>query len=406
MSDQSEMEAQLRKLMQIAAGDQPRRVDVEVIQRLARRRVLAGVVAAISVVLIGGAGVALAARTVGGQPAGPTKLPAGVPRYYFQQSSAYAEHPVNEIRATASGKVTATVRCPGQGRVLVRKVVPVRQATFFMICQTYADKWPSQVVTDARIYGFTLTRSGRIPGYIPVRGGTLTGLSADDLAATPDGSRIAVAVAPAATARSGSNEILVIGALAGTRSTWQWQKKIPGQIYFELGELSLTGNGKELAVNAQARCIKKTKTTKCKPTGGYQVRAFDITGAGGQIGQGRILLKQSQIQRPSSDTLLDAFISSDGTSITLAEARMDKSSGNLSLSVIRVSASNSRDQHPIFRMNTGDGWSFRELSLDPSQRHLIFLGGPPSGMLNGWINHGRLVSLTPAAGDSIDQETW
>jgi hypothetical protein len=406
MSDQSEMEAQLRILMNIAAGDQPRRVDVQVIQRLARRRAIASVAAAMAVVLIGGAGVALAARSVSRQPAASGPLPAGVPRYYFEQGSAYAEHPVNVIRATASGAVTATVRCPGPGRTLVGAVVAVRPGTFFVICQSYAKKWPSQLVTGAQIYRFTLTSSGRIRGYVPVPGGKLAGLSVRDMAATPGGSRVAVSVAPAARARSGPDEILVINTKAGTRATWLWPKQTPGRIYFELGRMSLTGNGNELAVEAQARCVKEKKTSKCGATGGEQVRAFDITGTGGKIGEGRILLQQSLIIRPSAGNLLGAFISLDGASITLAEGGLSGSGSDGFVAVLRVSVTNSRDQHTIYRMKTGNGWSFRILSPDPSQRHLIITAGSGLHTLNGLIDHGRLRPLTPRAGDSIWQEAW
>jgi hypothetical protein len=407
MSDQaSEMEAQLRTLMKIAAGDQPRRVDVEAIRRLARRRAIASVAAAMSVVLIGGAGVAVAAKSIGGQTVGSGPLPAGVPRYYFEQGFGYAEHPVNVIRATASGAVTASVRCPGPGRTLVGTVVAVRQDTFFMICQSYAGKWPSHVVTGARIYRFTLTSSGRIPGYVPVPGGNLAGLSANDLAATPGGSRVAVAVAPAARARSGSDQIVVIDPKAGTRTSWLWPKKVPGRIYFELGRMSLTGNGKELAVDAQARCVTQKKTFRCKATGGEQVRAFDIAGAGGKIGEGRVILRQSAIMRPSADNLLGAFISLDGTSITLTEAGTDGPGSAGFVEVLRVSATNSRDRHTIFRLRTGNGWSNQVLTADPSQRHLILVAGPGLRTLNGWIDHGRLRPLTPKAGNDISQETW
>jgi hypothetical protein len=36
----------------------------------------------------------------------------------------------------------------------------------------------------------------------------------------------------------------------------------------------------------------------------------------------------------------------------------------------------------------------------------LFDAGPTSATVNGWIDHGRLVRLTPADGSDVSWETW
>jgi hypothetical protein len=43
---------------------------------------------------------------------------------------------------------------------------------------------------------------------------------------------------------------------------------------------------------------------------------------------------------------------------------------------------------------------------DPSGRHLILLYGTLTADHNGWLDHGRLVPLTPAVETKAVYETW
>jgi len=43
---------------------------------------------------------------------------------------------------------------------------------------------------------------------------------------------------------------------------------------------------------------------------------------------------------------------------------------------------------------------------DPSGRYLLLDVGPTSGTVNGWIDDGRLVQLTPANGTNVFDEAW
>jgi hypothetical protein len=409
MSDPAnEMEWQLRKLMEIAAGEPTRRITIETVRHLARRRTIAAVSAAVAVVLIGGAGAAVAARTAGRQPVSATSLPSGVPRYYYEDGVTNAGHEVNVIRATTTGAITATVHCPAQGsHVRLTSVIPIGLHTFFMMCQSFAGPRPSRVVTASRIYGFRLTGTGRINGYFRVRGGALGALNVYWLTATPDGARVAVLVPPGSKGPSSPPEILVIDTHTGAHTLWIWPKEVLGTIYFGLNEASFTGNGNELAVLGPARCIKGKTARKCKSTAGEEVRAFNIAGPGGQIGQGRILLRQSAIMPTSVDYINDVVISPDGSTLTLTEVGSGIRTISSFVKVLAVSAANSKNRHVIFTMNTGDGFSYNFFSADPSRRYFILDAGPSNGTRrNGWIYHGRLVPLKPTPGDNVFDEAW
>jgi hypothetical protein len=57
-------------------------------------------------------------------------------------------------------------------------------------------------------------------------------------------------------------------------------------------------------------------------------------------------------------------------------------------------------------VDTGHGFSYQFFSADPSGRYLLLDAGPASGTVNGWIEDGRLVQLTPADGTNVFYETW
>jgi hypothetical protein len=60
----------------------------------------------------------------------------------------------------------------------------------------------------------------------------------------------------------------------------------------------------------------------------------------------------------------------------------------------------------LYQVQAGSGFSFQFFSSDPSGQYLILDAGPASGTTNGWIDHGRLVTLTPAAGNDLAYEAW
>jgi hypothetical protein len=187
------MENQLRDLLEAAVGEPPRRVTVAAVRRrVVRRRILESAGIGAVAVVVAGIGVAAAFRVAGANtPSGPVSH-AGAPRYYVQASflgTAGRPQPV-VIRATATGAVTATVRCPWPNSVIAPQgITAADNRTFFMICQKAAKQGKLFAVTGARIYRFQLTRSGRISGYSPVPGGVLGRHQSGGLTATPTAPR-------------------------------------------------------------------------------------------------------------------------------------------------------------------------------------------------------------------------
>jgi len=373
-----------------------------------RHRGVGWVAVAVVAVLLAGVGVAALTRAPGPLRAlGPLRahgpLPAGVPRYYVQQSFGGASGPVQVVRSTATGAVTDTVRSPWR-QARISGVAAASDQTFFMVCQRIAGKGVPAVVTGSRIYRFRVTSSGRIGGYSLVRGGMLAGRQAEGLAAAADGSKVAVITGPAAaTGAAGSAEVMVINTRNGARAVWHNAPAVAGQMAFGIGDLSLTANGRELAFLGTPRCIRGP----CKPTGnGEEVRAVSPAGQGGSLSNSRLLVRQSALVRLATGYIDGAVISPDGSSVTVLEMNTPSGSADNIMSVVQVSAATGRQLTVRYQMNTGNGFFYRFFSSDPSGRYLLLDAGPTSGTVNGWIDDGRLAQLTPANGTNVFYEAW
>ena len=405
----SEMERQLRILMNIAADQPPRRVSVEAVRaRVTRRRTAQFLAAAAAVVLVGGVGVALAAQVTGPAPAtGPVQ--AGPPPFYLQQSIAAAAASSGVVRSSATGEVTATFGCPWRGaRVAISAIAPADNRTFFLVCQKAAAQGATTVITGSRIYRLNLTRSGRAASYALVNGGDLPGFSVSGIAATPDGSELAVSGSTAVAATS-PVEVIVINTKSGAHALWTGFAKVPGKVWYSVrGDISLTANGRELAFLVEPRCVKATAAPQCHVSGGEEVRAVSPADRGGQLSSSRLLMKQAWIMQLSVGYINHAVISPDGSKLTLAVVSGPaRSQAQSSVSVQQVPTATGRHPRILYRMFTGNGFTYQFFSSDPSGRYLILDAGPARGALaNGWIDQGRLVPLAPANGASVLYETW
>jgi len=71
------------------------------------------------------------------------------------------------------------------------------------------------------------------------------------------------------------------------------------------------------------------------------------------------------------------------------------------VAVDRVSAATGRRTSRLFRMKTGNGFSYQFVSADPSGRYVLFDVGTTRADDNGWIDHGRLVRLRPAGNNGF-----
>src|SRR5215468_397809 len=87
-------------------------------------------------------------------------------------------------------------------------------------------------------------------------------------------------------------------------------------------------------------------------------------------------------------------------------AQLVRGSANNIVSVVQVSAATGRQLSVRYQVDTGDGFLYRFFSADPSGRYLLLDVGPISGTVNGWIDDGRLVQLTPANGTKVLYEAW
>jgi hypothetical protein len=405
----SEMERQLRALMSVAAGDPPHRVDAETVRRrAARRRATAALAIAAAFLLVGGLGAIVSARAtgLGSSPEGGSGRPHGVPRYYIEQGVVSPGHPQSVVRARATGAVTARVRCPwprAGGSLL--SMAAAENETYFAVCAKNTGQG-GDVVTASRIYRFRVTALGRIRGYSLVRGGVLDGLRAGGIAATPDAAEIAVSVTPGtAHGVSAAPGIIVINASTGAHAVWQGTPSRPGTVRLSVGSMSLTRDGRELVFLTSPRCIRGKNAPPCKVTGGEEVRALVPAAGGGRVSSSRVLLRQGRIMRLSADYINAAVVSADSSTLTLAIVGSGPRLRSGSVSVAQYSAATGKRLRVVFLMHTGNDFSYRCFSSDPSGRHFILDAGPTSGAVNGWIDHGRLVRLKPA-GDNVDFEVW
>lgn len=392
----------MRDLLETAVGEPPRRVTVETVRRrVTRRRMLEA--AGIGAVAVGVAGIGVAAAFGGAGANAPSGRVshAGSPRYYVQASfpgTAGRPQPV-VIRATATGVVTAAVRCPWPNSVIAPQgITAAGNRTFFVICEKVAKQGKLFAVTGARIYRFQLTRSGRIGGYSPVPGGVLGRHRAGGITATPGGSQIAVTVGQAVLGarQSVAAVVYVIDTQTGARAIWHG-----GQQVFSVGALTFTDNGTALEFVGLKKCAQGRGGTACE-----QLRIVSPAAAGGQLDGSHVVLPLPALGTHRGDYVNDVVINPDGATLTAAIVHSGRRPGSDSVSVVKYSAVDGRQLRVLYYMRTGNGFFYRFLSADPTGHYLIFNAGRTSGTLNGWIDHLRLIRLRPPNGSNIRYETW
>ncbi|HEY2689853.1 MAG TPA: hypothetical protein VGJ50_15520 [Streptosporangiaceae bacterium] len=389
------MDSQLRDLLDAAVGEPPHRVTPEAIRRRVRRRRLKeGASAALAAVVLAGLGVTVAAVRSGPAPADVGGFTPGVPRYYVQESFG-APHPV--VRATATGAVTATIRCPWRGaQVAGNDLAATTGQAFFLVCQKSVQHGQEYQVTGSRIYRFQLTGSGRAGGYSLVPGGLLGKHTVDALTAAPDGSRVAVTVGPPAIGGTASapDQILIINTRTGARAVWRGSAKL-----FGAQVVSFIHHGHDLVFVGITRCTRSKHSATCRT-----LRMVSTAAPGGQLDSSRLLLPLSALLRTSGDYINDVVVSQDGATLTAAVTR-SPGRGPDQILIVRFSASG-RQLRVLFQMRTGNGFLYRFVNADPNGRFFLFDAGPTTATVNGWIDHGRLVPLTPSDGSNLVNETW
>jgi hypothetical protein len=415
------MDRNLRDLLDLAVGEPPRWVNLEAVRRQAiRRRATQTGFAGLAVIVAAGLALGVSAGTVrsGSPPAQGGHQTAGPPPYYVLQLG--SRQPL-QVRATATGKVTATVPQPkglncGEGNA---GYAATDNETIFLLCtlwKTTATKparqpgphRPASKITtlDTFVYRFGISRAGRVTGFSLVKGSELKGELGDDIAVTPDGSEIAVEVTkPPKTGPFYTNTItegiFVINLKTGQRALWHTGPYVPGAIqYAYASSISFPSGGKELVVQ-ESRCHRTRKLINCNGNAEEQVRAYSPAVGGGSLEQGQVLVNRK--------SLSDAFINPAGSALT-EELLSCPKRGICTLTVERLPL---RDRHPVILYQTRTGTPFagvfdRFMAVDPSGRFVIIdaSAGAKDARVNGWIRNGRLVPLSPPNGNAPIYEAW
>ena len=211
--------------------------------------------AALAIALVVSLAIAAGTLFTGSRPSGP---PAGgqqlVPRYYLVEGL-QGGPPV--VRATATGKITSTVPVPKSANLgLDDLVASGRGGQFFVVAAAPG-------IQGQRLYRFRLTSTGQVTGFAPLPGGTLgnRNWTADAIAASPDGSRVAVSLSWAGpVCGNGPGEpacphfstrpsyIDIIETATGTRSVWRGGTSNA----FTVASLSWTADGRQLVYLGQS----------------------------------------------------------------------------------------------------------------------------------------------------------
>ena len=390
--------------------------------------------AAASLLLLVGIAAAVARHLPwSGRPSSATPPP----RYYVE-TDLHGDLPV--VRSTATGAVTDTVQVPHLRSPLGPYLVTAAANGLFFTVVPAA--------TGVQIYRFRLTAAGRVSSLKALPGGALPGiqLAPQAVAASRDGSRVAVAlmpsagVAPAGCSAPGGcpspmssgqdDQIDVVNTATGLTSVWQGG--IAQDYMFSVTSLSWTGNGNELVYYGEW-CPQGSPSTQgsttsitlsaCQPgasTSGAraEVWALNPVSNGGPLNSGQRLFSASG----EFSYLPQVLISPDGTTLTaLALTGPANGAGTpRDLAVERISLAKPRRSGLLYKQDLGriavvhgkPAYLYSTtLSADAAGQYWMLSSGFCNtddlcqGGFSGWIDGGRLVPFPPVPG-SVASEAW
>jgi hypothetical protein len=255
------------------------------------------------------------------------------------------------------------------------------------------------------------------------------GWSADAMAVSPDGSRVAISFGYLGTAAScgvpgapkcapqQSDYVDVVSTATGAVSVWHAGATAPGQ-WFSVGDLSWTSNGRELVYLGQW-CSGPDILALCPSPDTRTAEVMDVDpAAGGDLASGNVLLRQSA-GFPYID---QAVVSPDGSALTAIVLHGPVMSTSQEggffpryLSVVRISVATGSRLAELYHTDLGVTTSANTepspLALIPDgsgQNWILDIGvcGSPCGSSpNGWIHDGSVVPLRPS-GVSLAGESW
>jgi hypothetical protein len=355
----------------------------------------------VAIAVLAGVSVALAATLSGGHVSsadGPG--PVGLPRYYVQ-IPAGPGHTQVIVRSTATGAVTARMNSPVPGAHPAGYRVAAAGAQTYFIVWAKAAGGSTGAMADSRIYRFRLTRTGRIGENAPVTGGALGAAQAGGIAASADGSLIAVTESAGHPAIP---DVVVINTRTGRHSVWRDDPAPDGMALLDIGDLVLARGGTELGFDATVHCPKGVGNG-CH--NGNQVRTITPATAGGELASSQVAFRQSELTGADTGFINDALLSPDGAAVDLTAIHSPSPASQSShILVLQVAVGQGQQPVVLYDMNTGNGMFYRSFSTDPTGAFPLVNFGPSGATRNGWIDHGRLVPLTPANGSSIFYEAW
>jgi hypothetical protein len=380
------MEERLRELMEMAAGEPPHRVTVAAVRRrVIRRRVLEGVSGVVAAALLTWAGVAAAAIAPGRHL--PSGVPDSPPRYYVQTAWTSANTELVLVRSTATGAVTAQIKDPLPGFHETQAIAAADGQTFFIA-------WNNNGQT--HIYRVRLGRTGQVTENAPVTGGSLGSESVSAIAASPDGSLIAVAEnANGIRGPVKTSNIVVINTTTGAHSVWRNTPAAGGATLTNIQNLVMARGGTELGFDTLVRC-----RTGAICQGGNEVRVVTPATAGGDLADSRVVFRSSGLAGADAISVHDALLSPDGSTVVVLAI---EPSGVV---VGRVTVGHESQVAVLYRMKPADGYAFPTFGTDPTGRWVIGIFGITSVAKNGWIDHGRLVPLAPSRTGDLGIEVW
>jgi hypothetical protein len=382
--------------------------------------------AAAAVVLVIGLAVSASNGLFGThQPAGPAHLPAPPHRFYLATD---IDSWQTMVRSAVTGRAVAVVPVPSleASGTVSPALAAAGNGTFYIAAF-------QRGVPGEQIFRFRLTPAGHVTGFARVPGGSLRpGWAADALAASPDGSLVALGAYDEREHRhrgllygaERSDQLIVIHTAAGTQSVWRGGSPAGGYKYFRVASLSWTGDSRELAVLGEwCRSAGNPGGELCPARQRQaQLRAIEPAGhSGGSVLDGRLLLQQS----PHVPFLAQALMSPDGSTIT-AMVLHGQTIGNPdirgtfpeNLSVEQISVATGRRLTLLYQRRLGDTSEVSgpmadplEMTADATAGNLILNGGicnrGCTNEFNGWLHAGRLVPLPPSGfAHRETAETW
>jgi hypothetical protein len=385
----NEMEMQLSRLFNAAVGEPPNQVTAHAARRQAlKRRIIACISATAALAIAGSIGLAVSAHAIV-----PHRVTSSHhktvtrPKYYFDEDFISLRKNLVEdvIRSSVNGAIVARVRCPGPHTFVVGAAAADNE-TFFIECQHISN----HRVTGFRLYRFRVTSAGRITGFGLIHGGNFLGLRGANMAASADGSELAVDVA---RAKSGPIfAVYVISTKTGSLSAWHAFPS-SSDVLFHPMDLSFAQGGHELAVFGYDTCAAGVGS-HCKGDPGQEMRVVSPAVKGGNLSSGRQIFVQSRFGGRGS-YVQDAFITPDGATVIVG-VRSDTDR------IIQISAATGKKLRTLFSPGTSS--RIRMFTVDQSGQFLLYNGltenpiASKDAFVNGWIDHGRLRLLKPAHG--------